>query len=312
MVSYMDDSVGLIIDSIQANSDSSSVFWDNTLVVLHSDNGGEIIFVGTCGGNNYPLRGGKFSNWEGGVRSFGIVSGGYLPEARRGIIESNLVGIEDWYATYCGLLGIDPSDQVAENSDLPAIDSINQWSLVLGDYDTPPRTEVVIGDTSALGYNGQGDTLVGGLIRLVNGTFYKLLIGASNKDYMIDQDVLPGPFFPDVHDIHGDASNVPLLLRPQAHTRQCSRTLSTSFTLTQNQTSTTCLFDVVSNPTEDPDYELAAQLPDLFQDMLSRIDELQATVLSPFRGEEDPMACDQALNGYNGYWGPWLGLEGTN
>ena len=42
--------------------------WDNSLVVFHSDNGGEIIFKGICGGNNWPLRGGKFSNFEGGIR----------------------------------------------------------------------------------------------------------------------------------------------------------------------------------------------------------------------------------------------------
>ena len=31
--------------------------WENTLWVLHSDNGGEIMGAGLCGGNNWPLRG---------------------------------------------------------------------------------------------------------------------------------------------------------------------------------------------------------------------------------------------------------------
>ena len=52
--------------------------------------------MGTCGGNNWPLRGGKFSNWEGGIRTSGLVSGGAVPAARRGATEGALMGIEDW------------------------------------------------------------------------------------------------------------------------------------------------------------------------------------------------------------------------
>ena len=33
---------------------------------------------------NFPLRGGKFYDFEGGVRSAAFVSGGYLPPAVRG------------------------------------------------------------------------------------------------------------------------------------------------------------------------------------------------------------------------------------
>jgi len=324
MVSYMDDAIGSVVDTIKANDDNNDdvVSWSNTLLVVHSDNGGEIIFVGTCGGNNYPLRGGKFSNWEGGIRSFGVISGGYLPESRRGLIESNLFGIEDWYATYSyGIANINASDQIAAQSNLPSVDSINQWPLIIGDINNisssspPPRDEIIIGDTSALTYNGQGDTLVGGLIKLINGTLYKVIVGAKNKNYLVDQDVLSGPYYPDVHDLHNDISNVPLLLRPQAHTRYCGRNLTSlikaqdeSSTSSASSTSTTCMFNVVENPNEDQTYELAAQYPQVFEDMISRIDELQASVLSPFRGDVDPLACDQALNGYSGYWGPWLDL----
>ncbi len=34
----------------------------------HADNGGPIYNNGTAGANNWPLRGGKMSNWEGGIR----------------------------------------------------------------------------------------------------------------------------------------------------------------------------------------------------------------------------------------------------
>ena len=53
---------------------SQANLYDDTLIVLHADNGGEIMTT-FCGGNNYPLRGGKFSNFEGGIRVNAAVGG---------------------------------------------------------------------------------------------------------------------------------------------------------------------------------------------------------------------------------------------
>merc|ERR1719221_2341969 len=52
MVNYMDDEVGEVVTLLKERG-----IWDNAIVVFHSDNGGEIIFDGLCGGNNFPLRG---------------------------------------------------------------------------------------------------------------------------------------------------------------------------------------------------------------------------------------------------------------
>lgn len=66
---------------------------------------------------------------------------------------------------------------------------------------------------------------------------------------------------------------------------------------------------------------LAATKPELFREMLGRVDELQKTVYSPFRGAKDPGACHKAKKEYHGrwsrdgkgfvpgprgFWGPWL------
>ena len=56
MVSYLDEGVGNVTATLKSEG-----MWNNTLVVFHADNGGEIMGAGVCGGNNWPLRGGKVS-----------------------------------------------------------------------------------------------------------------------------------------------------------------------------------------------------------------------------------------------------------
>ena len=59
MVTSLDDAVGAVRDALVARGMDN-----NTLVVFTSDNGGWNSYAG----NNYPLRGGKFTLFEGGTR----------------------------------------------------------------------------------------------------------------------------------------------------------------------------------------------------------------------------------------------------
>ena len=47
-------------------------------------------------GNNYPLRGGKHTAFEGGVRLSAFVAGGYLPVNVRGTINTGNIHLADW------------------------------------------------------------------------------------------------------------------------------------------------------------------------------------------------------------------------
>ena len=68
---------------------------------------------GTAGGNNWPLKGGKYNNWEGGIRVNSLVSGGFLPHAVRGTRFGGLVAAWDWYGTFCAFAGVDSTDHRA-------------------------------------------------------------------------------------------------------------------------------------------------------------------------------------------------------
>jgi arylsulfatase A-like enzyme len=133
MVNMLDQFIGNVTQQLKDGG-----FWNNTLVVFSADSlffgsigsvdswvvDGGCIYLPESGGNNYPLRGGKYSQFEGGIRSTAFVSGGYLPEAVRGTQQSGLISIADWYATFTSMVGVDPFDEWAAESGLPPVDGL--------------------------------------------------------------------------------------------------------------------------------------------------------------------------------------------
>jgi arylsulfatase B len=278
MVSYMDDEVGRVVDALARNHG----MLNDTVITFHADNGGEILGAGLCGGNNWPLTGGKFSNFEGGIRVNAFVSGGAIPAARRGITLSHLGTVWDWYATYAqGIGGVDPADARAEAAGLPPIDSVNHWPYLMGLNATAPRDEIIIGDTTAINPNADGRTRVGGVLR-ADG--WKLLLGPPDKLYTVGQYVQTGPNWP-----NATSHLVPLL-----HPKTCGRKAKRG-----------CLFNVFDDPTERLNRAEGEEA--LFAEMLARVDAVQksAEVYSPIRGKPDPKACEVAEEKYGGYWGPF-------
>ena len=137
MTKYMDDTVGDIVSVLKDRG-----LWDNLLLVVSSDNGGPV--HQDSGGNNFPLKGGKGSDWQGGVRVNAFVNGGYLPDKVRGQKTEGYIHMADWYTTFCALAGVDPIDKKAAKAKLPPIDSLNMWPLITGENSTSPRVDIPI------------------------------------------------------------------------------------------------------------------------------------------------------------------------
>jgi len=148
MVTSLDDLVGNVTGALQTGG-----LWEHTLLIFTADNGGD------THGNNFPLRGGKFTTWEGGLRVVGAAAGGALSTKCSGGVADGLIHICDWHATLAFLAG------VTINATGPRpLDSINVWphlascgaqpsprTTLLHHYDGPDREghlKIIIGSMS--------------------------------------------------------------------------------------------------------------------------------------------------------------------
>jgi len=112
MIVELDDAIGEFVNVYkQAN------LWDNTIVLVSTDNGGMVNFLQNKDaipafpasvGSNYPLRGSKTTLFEGGVRSLAFVTGGAVPKESRGSHFAGLVHAVDYTATILSIGGALP------------------------------------------------------------------------------------------------------------------------------------------------------------------------------------------------------------
>lgn len=188
--------------------------WENTLVVMLSDNGGPAgIEASGHSANNYPLRGGKTNYFEGGIRVASFVGGGFLPSNMRGNRAYGYMSVADWYSTLLPLAGADPTDSAAG---VPGVDGLNMWPYLSGQQNKSPRTEIMIGSV-AVKVDLQ-NKLAGALI---SGK-YKIVLGTQSYGFW------QGPIYPNATTNHErDDINV-----------DCK---------------TGCLFDIIDDPGEHKD-----------------------------------------------------------
>jgi arylsulfatase A-like enzyme len=112
MLYGMDVAIGKVVQLLKENG-----LYDNTLIIYTSDNGGAV----ANGGNNYPLRGGKFTLWEGGSRVAAMAHGPMIQNPGRSF--DGLFHAVDWLPTLLAAAG-SPQDTA------PSYDGIDQWEAI--------------------------------------------------------------------------------------------------------------------------------------------------------------------------------------
>ncbi|MFT5301861.1 MAG: arylsulfatase B [Mariniblastus sp.] len=127
MTTALDRNIQKILDAV----DQSGIR-DNTLIILHSDNGADP----RHGGSNSPLRGNKFSTWEGGVRVVAMIR---WPAKWKGGTQCSAL------TSYLDLL---PTQLAAAGQTIPNnIDGINLMPL-LSMPDSSSKRTILLGKNS--------------------------------------------------------------------------------------------------------------------------------------------------------------------
>jgi len=125
MVSSLDHAVDRVVKSLKETG-----FYDNTIIVFTTDNGGAV----KMGGNNMPLRGTKGTLYEGGTRGVGFVHSPLLQNS--GYTNFNLMHAVDWLPTLMAAIG-------QTNLATSALDGVNQWPALTNPNLLAPRNEIV-------------------------------------------------------------------------------------------------------------------------------------------------------------------------
>lgn len=184
------------------------------------------------------------------------------------------------YATFCALAGADPFDNKAQQAGLPPVGSHNIWPVLSGENSTSPRDLVILSAATPLTSVREGTSIAQAVI---DREGYKLIIGISSDSFF------QGPFYPNSSSNVDAESDIQLDCGGESPVYPYSGA---------------CLFNVFDDPTEH--VNLAATNPSKVSELVEKIKELNDNTFSPNRGSRTWLPCENSLNKYQGFVGPFL------
>ena len=169
MVSAVDDGVGKILATLETEGIA-----DDTLVVWVSDNGAISRL-----GDNSPLREGKGTAFEGGIRVPGLI---YQPGVLEGGKFTEMVTAHDWFQTLTTAVGVTPKNT-------KPFDGIDMWAA-LSKGEKAGRGDTIIGMYGNYAIFSEGWKLVEHTSRLGDTStmhLFRILDDPSEQHDLIDE-----------------------------------------------------------------------------------------------------------------------------
>jgi len=161
----IDNGLKSVVETLETNG-----MLANSVIFVHSDNGGDTVYTKGHPGNNYPMRSEKFSYMEGGIRVPAFVfAPSLIATDKVGTSFHGLMHHVDLLPTFYGLGGGDTA-ALATSDDY---DGMDMWAAITGET-TGLRTELVLNLPRSRTWKvGETQTQEGVALRVGN---YKLLL----------------------------------------------------------------------------------------------------------------------------------------
>ena len=254
MAAFLDEAVGNVTRALRAAN-----MYDDTVIVLVSDNGGPTNGDEGTFSNNFPLRGGKNTLFAGGTRVVGLVRG---PGVAVGAASSAPVHATDWLPSLVSMAtGGADFRSFAPPGEPPYQpgDGLDVWaSIASGGVAATPRDWLLLEAHAGATYLTHGDALIVGDMKLLS-------VGPECPS--MENSWIPPP--------GQDAATTPYLVRcggaagPRVGPADAKACLYPKL----------CLFNLTADPCEYND--LAAKLPAVVADLQARLAAYEATSVPP-------------------------------
>jgi len=284
MASNLDSAVGTFVGWLKDKG-----MWENTILWLTTDNGGMtygvkadgLPAIGVSVSSNWPLRAGKATLFEGGVRGVSLVAGGLLPATARGATRTELMQHVDIPVTMAKLAGATWSAGTPDGLDI--------WDAVVSGAPSK-RTEVPVNVDTCVGPPCAQDSKYNALIsanwKLIEANWYPPL--CPNATWCTGAGLYDGWW-----------TNDP-------YTRVAYNASGAAVPVSHLAKGGLWLFDLATDPSEERN--VAAANPAVVATMRARL----AALADPENGYRDPqlnVPHPRARPGHhNGTWAPFAKL----
>ncbi|KAJ9591420.1 hypothetical protein L9F63_002026 [Diploptera punctata] len=296
MTSRLDESVGEIVTALKDKG-----ILNNSIIIFLSDNGAQTIGMHQNWGSNWPLRGLKFTPYEGAVRGVTALWSPLLKNPHR--VSSHLMHIVDWYPTIYAMTGGDISD-------LGEIDGINQWSHLIDDSNsTTPRKDMLINIEEENTIEG----IIDGKWKLVlstynNGSYDNYFgedgRGLPNPAYSIHM-VLVSNVFKSLQSVQ--SNNINNINQMVNKIKQLRKEATINCQETERKysegpyCSTYCLFDIENDPCEEKNIVL--NYPIITEHLKNKLKTFRSLMVPELN---KPVSSAANPKFYNNSWVSWL------
>ncbi|XP_031833935.1 arylsulfatase B isoform X2 [Nomia melanderi] len=286
VMTALDESVGRVVKALK-----EAEMLENSIIVFMSDNGAQTVGFLENFGSNYPLRGLKFTLFEGGVRGAACVYSPLIKTASR--ISNDLMHVTDWLPTFYSAAGGNLEDLEGN------LDGVDQWSTLVSKKQTK-RSSVMLNIDEV----EKTSAAIIGKYKLINGASpqYNDYYGDSGTDKSYPEYNVSSVLTSLAGSAIDKISKSTLKVKDVVELREKARVTCENVTK-YPKCFDRCLFNVYKDPCESIDLSLTH--PKVVIELNNYIGKYMKVLVHQTNKPVDPASFPEH---FNGTWMPWIKL----